>query len=142
MKNEKIHTTNYFNTFITIAEDCPVNKAAIPPQKGMNKTMANLQFEMLVDQPYRYTSDDVLFQVYATRNNVSAGDYKREREQFFSKGQACFRTSPLTRRYGWGAHFNEDGKMAIYAVESAEYKKLAKDKGLTIVKAMRSSRGQ
>lgn len=142
MKNEKIHTTNYFNTFIIIAEDCPLNSAEVPPQKGINKTAANIQFEMLIDKPYQYTSDDVLFQVYAIKNEVSASAYKREREAFFSKGQACFRASPLTKRYGWGAHFNEKGKMAIYPVESAEYKKLAEHKQLTVVKAMRSSRAK
>jgi hypothetical protein len=28
-----IHTTNYFNTFIEVAEDCPVIVAEVPPQK-------------------------------------------------------------------------------------------------------------
>ena len=29
----KIHTTNYFNTLICVAEDCPINQAEIPPIK-------------------------------------------------------------------------------------------------------------
>ena len=29
----KIHTTNYKNTFIEIAEDCPVSSGQIPPTK-------------------------------------------------------------------------------------------------------------
>lgn len=35
------------------------------------------------------------------------------------------------RRYGWGMHHNEDGKVAIYAVDSPEYAKLAADESLT-----------
>jgi hypothetical protein len=28
-----MHTTNYLNTFIEVAEDCPVKAAEIPPVK-------------------------------------------------------------------------------------------------------------
>jgi len=133
-------TTNYFNTFIEVAEDCPVKKAEMPPEKE-EKTVANLQFEMIYDHPYKYTSDDVIFHVYATKNKITGKQQlAAERERFFSKGQACLRSSPLTKRYGWGVHSNEEGKVAIYAVESAEYKKLSKHKTLKQVKAMRSKR--
>jgi hypothetical protein len=132
-------TTNYINTFIEVAEDCPVKAAEIPPQKE-EKTAANIQFEMVAHNPYKYTSDDVLFQVYATKNKLSGSRLKEEREKFFSKGQACFRSSPLTKRYGWGVHNDEKGKIAIYPIESPEYKKLAKDKTLEHTRGMRSKR--
>ena len=61
-------------------------------------------------------------------------------EQFFSKGQPCFRASTLTKRYGWGVHLNEEGKMAIYSAGSAEYEKFAKDKTLKVIKAMKSGK--
>ena len=136
----KVHTTNYENAFIEIADDCPVKMGEVPPLKGENKTVANLQFEILIDHPYEYTSDDVLFQVYAIRNNIKKSELKAAREEFFSKGQPCFRASPLTKRYGWGVHNNEEGKIALYACETPEYKKLAKDKKLQVVKAMKSKR--
>jgi hypothetical protein len=132
-------TTNYINTFIEAAEDCPVKAAEIPPQKE-EKTAANIQFEMVAHNPYKYTSDDVLFQVYATKNKLSGSKLKEEREKFFSKGQACFRSSPLTKRYGWGVHNDEKGKIAIYPIESPEYKKFAKDKSLEHTRGMRSKR--
>jgi hypothetical protein len=81
-----------------------------------------------------------LFQVYADRNDLTKSEYKAAREQFFSKGQPCFRASPLTKRYGWGVHFDKDGKMAIVGSETPQYKKFLKDKSLTVVKAMRSSK--
>jgi len=136
-----MHTTNYYNTFIEVAPDCPTKAAEIPPAKGDQKTAANIQFEMVSENPYKFTSDDVLFQVYAIKNKVSGKQQiLAERENFFSKGQACFRSSPLTKRYGWGVHNNAEGKIAIYPMESAEYKKFVKDKALDHVKAMRSKR--
>ncbi|NOT90160.1 DUF6157 family protein [Ferruginibacter sp.] len=136
----KVHTTNYANTFIEIAEDCPATSGEIPPTKGDAKTVANIQFEMLSKHPYKFTSDDIIFQVFADRNDLTKSEYKEAREQFFSKGQPCFRASPLTKRYGWGVHYDKDGKMAIFAVESDMYQKLTKDKTLKILKAMKTSK--
>ena len=133
-------TTNYFNTFIEVADDCPVKIAEIPPQKENQKTAANIQFEMIIDNPYKYTSDDVLFKVFAVKNKIADKELIAEKEKFFSKGQPCFRSSPLTKRYGWGVHSDADGKIAIYPVESNEYKKFSKNKNLKHVKGMRSKR--
>jgi len=136
----KLHTTNYTNTFIEIADDCPISNGEIPPQKGEAKTVANIQFEMISKNPYIFTSDDILFQVFADKKDLTKSEYKEAREQFFSKGQPCFRASPLTKRYGWGVHYDKDGKMAIYGADSVEYKKLSKDKNLKVIKAMKSSK--
>lgn len=136
----KVHTTNYQNTLIAIADDCPNKEGEVPPIKGDKKTAANLQFEMLIDAPYKFTSDDVLFETYAIRNGISPKDRKEAREAFFSKGQPCFRASPLTKRYGWGVHANEEGRIAIYPSGSEEYKKLSHDKNIQVVKAMRTSK--
>ncbi len=135
-----MHTTNYFDTFIAVAEDCPTDKAEVPAIKGDKKTVANLQFDMLIDNPYKYTSDDVLFKVHALRNGIGTSEQKAAREAFFSKGQACMRASPLTKRYGWGVHYDEKGRMALYAVDSPKYKKLLADKKLAHTKGMRSKR--
>ncbi|RLJ32344.1 hypothetical protein CLU97_1796 [Chryseobacterium sp. 7] len=43
----KPHTTNYTNTLIEVAEDCPVSQAQIPPEKKQ-KTLANLQYEKII----------------------------------------------------------------------------------------------
>ena len=94
-----MHTTNYFNSFITVADNCPVNVAEVPPQKE-EKTVANIEYEMIKNHPYQYTSDEVLFQVFVVKNNVSDTEWNTEKERFFFKGQPCFRSSPLTKRYG------------------------------------------
>lgn len=123
-----------------MAGDCPVSKGEIPPLKGDAKTAAVIQYELVKKNPYKFTSDDVLFQVYAQKNDLTKPEYKAEREKFFSKGQACFRASPLTKRYGWGVHSDEKGRIAIYGCETAQYKKLASDKNLKVVKAIKTKR--
>ena len=135
-----VKTTNYIDTFIKIADDCPVLLAEVPPLKNGRKTIAGMQYEMMTENPYEYTSDDVIFTIYACKNDIIQKELGRERKKFFSKGQACFRSSPLPKRYGWGVHSNSEGKIAIYAMESEEYRKLANDKRLKHLNAMRSKR--
>jgi len=134
------HTTNYQNTFITVADDCPVVAGEIPPMRGDKKSVANIQFELVSKNPYRFTSDDVLFQVYAERNDLTEGEWKQEWKLFFSKGQPCLRASPLTKRYGWGVHSDSNGKIAIYGRETEEYAQFVNGEDVKIVKAMKSSR--
>ncbi len=124
-----MHTTNYRNTFIEVADDCPLQSAEIPPLKGDAKTIANIQFEMIAQNPYRFTSDEVIFKGFVLKNNISS-NLEQERELFFSKGQACLRASPLTKRYGWGIHHNEAGKVALYPMESDEYEGFVQDDGV------------
>lgn len=135
-----MHTTNYYGTFIRVAEDCPVTAAEIPPKKASGETIASRQFDMLNAHPYKYTSDDVVFEGYVIKNNPTRQHLAAEREKFFSKGQPCLRSSALAKRYGWGFHFDAEGKVALYGVDSPEYKKYAKDGSLKQVQAMRSKR--
>jgi hypothetical protein len=136
----KVHTTNYHNTFIVIAEDCQVTRGEVPPVKENAMTVASIAFEIVSKNPYKFTSDDVLFEVFAQRNNLPESELKQAREQFFSKGQPCFRASPLTKRYGWGIHNDQDGRIALYGCETINYEILSNDKNLTVIKAMKSSK--
>jgi hypothetical protein len=133
-------STNYYDTFIEVAEDTKATSGTEPPLRGSKKSVANYEFEMVHKHPYKYTSDDVFFYVYAQRNDLSKSKLEKERELFFSKGRPCFRASPLTKTYGWGVHSNEQGKVAIYGMETEEYAHFVKDKKTDKKKAMRSSR--
>lgn len=127
-----MHTTNYFDTFISVAEDCPINYGEVPPTKNP-KSAAQIQYEMLNEHPYTYTSDDIIYASNGKRRGIS-------RDAFFSKGQACFRSSPLTKRYGWGIHSNAEGKIALYPVGSESYKNFMEDSTVKQLKGMRSKR--
>jgi len=92
------------------------------------------------DNPYKYTSDEVLFGVFAQRKEFKKGEMDEQRSIYFSKGQPCFRASPLTKRYGWGVHSDAKGCIAIYGAETKEYKRFLTDASIKKVKAMRSKR--
>lgn len=137
---DKTHTTNYTDTFIEIAEDCSATEGKIPVQKGEKKTVAQQQYELIAGHPYEFTSDDILFRVFAERNEIEKPDYEKARKEFFSKGQPCFRASPLTKTHGFGVHADQNGKIAIYGVESSKYRDFINNPAIRKVKAMRTSR--
>ncbi|MGF7029366.1 hypothetical protein J2T17_000271 [Paenibacillus mucilaginosus] len=131
---------NFYGTFIEVAEDCTVTAAEIPKAKGDSKTVPLLQYELIANHPYRYTQEDVLFEVHAIRGGIPEEQRGAAREVFFSKGQPCLRTSSLGKRYGWGIHHDDSGRVALYPVESEEYRAFLNDSSVKKVKAMRSSR--
>ncbi|WP_207425401.1 DUF6157 family protein [Pedobacter sp. SYSU D00535] len=133
-------STNYYNTFIQVSDDCPVQRAEIPVERGSGKTAVNLQFELLIDNPYRFTSDDILFKIHALRKELEEAELEQEKEAFFSKGQACFRASTLAKRYGWGFHFNEEGRVALVGLGSQEYQFFRDNPNFTQLRAMRSKK--
>ena len=134
-----MHTTNYANTFIEVADDCKAAEGAPPPEKQA-KTIARMQYELVQANPYYYTSDDVLFAIYAERGGVGEAEREFKRAEFFSKGQPCLRSSPLAKTYGWGIHFDGAGKIALYPRGSEDYERLRGDGSLKHLKAMRSAR--
>jgi Family of unknown function (DUF6157) len=141
-----LHTTNYSDTFIAVAEDCTAAEGLVPPSRATPST-AELTHRMIAEHPYRYTSDEVIFTVWANRNGIPEADRPAAREQFFSKGQPCLRSSDLGKRYGWGVHSDAEGRVAIFPLQSAEYRDLesgiAPDGSDVVVKrAMRSSRSR
>ncbi len=129
---------NYTDTFIAASEDGPAVSAV--PAKG-KRSVAEIQFGMLVDQPYWFTQEDVLFgSSGAVREDPSKGENEALRKEFFSRSQACLRCSPLVKKWGFGIHFDADGKAAAFAKESAEYARLAADDSLFQTKGMRTKR--
>lgn len=130
----------YFNTFIVVSEDCAIKTGVIPEEKHGKKTAASIQYELLSKSPYKYTQEDVLFQTYLIQNQLQGQEMEQLRIEFFSKPKACLRTSPLVKKYGWGLHFNDAGKIAIFGVETEEYKNLSLSDKNKVVKGMRSKR--
>jgi len=134
------HTTNYFNTLILVSEDCPAVSGETPPASVFPGTIAENQYSIIRHHPYAFTSDEVIFQVHAIRKGIPEEAWPQARMELFSKGQACLRSSPLSRRYGWGIHSNAEGRIAMVAVESDDYRRLEQDPAVKKVRAMRSHR--
>ncbi|MBE3013910.1 hypothetical protein IL992_32700 [Microbispora sp. NEAU-D428] len=145
---------NYYSTLIAVADDCPVAAAEVPRARGGKPTVAVLQYELISGAPYGLTQEDVLFETWLRRQDLPAdlpGERRAElRKEFFSRPQACLRSSPLAKRYGWGLLFDRDGRIALCPMESEEYRRLVEgashgaqageDGGIRVLKAMRSRR--
>ena len=86
----KIHSTNYFDTFIEVAEDTKAECGTKPPSKD-KKTVAEMQYELIAENPYQYTSDDVFFQVFADRNDLPKPNTHKLEQCFSPKDNPVFR---------------------------------------------------
>ncbi|MFE4075637.1 DUF6157 family protein [Peribacillus sp. YIM B13477] len=131
---------SYKNTLITISEDSKVSSAKVPVIKNEKPTIAYIEHDLINNNPYKFTQEDVQFKTYLIKNQMEAENAAELREQFFSKSKACFRASPLVKNYGWGIHYNNQGKIAIYDVNSEMYNLLLKQDDITKLKGMRSKR--
>jgi hypothetical protein len=118
---------NYYDTLIEVADDCPAKEAQVPQARGAKKTKAVVEYELLAKHPYKYTEEDIAFEMYAVVQDIPKAIWPTERKKFLSKGHPHLRVSALAKRYGWGIHNNAEGKIALDAVESPEYKQLLND---------------
>lgn len=124
------HTTIYRDTLVTVSADCPVAMGVVPGKPG---AIATLQYALLAE-PYRLTSDDLLFEVHRARGG------EKTRDEFFARPQACLRASPLVKQFGWGLHHDSEGRVAAVAVDGADYAKLLADPAVKKTPGMRSRR--
>lgn len=133
-------TTNYHDALVEVADDCPATVAEMPQARGSRKTKVVVEYELLAKHPYTYTEEDIAFEVHAVVHNIAKASWPTERKKFLSKGHPHLRVSALAKRYGWGFHNNAEGKIALVAVESPEYKQLLDDPLTAKIKAFRSTR--
>lgn len=137
---------NYVETLIAVADDCPVHASVVPAGRGGEPTVAAIQHELLAGSPHALTQEDVLFEVWLGRQRLqrkpSVAERRELRARLFSKPQACLRSSPLPKRYGWGLLFDREGRVALCAMESQEYQRLVQGApgGPRVLKALRSKR--
>jgi hypothetical protein len=131
---------NYYETLIEVAHDCPATEAQVPQAKGAKKTKAVVEYELLAKHPYKYTGEDIAFEIHATLHDIPKAIWPTERKKFLSKGHPHLRVSALAKRYGRGIHNNDVGKIALVAVDSPEYEKLLNDPRTTKIRAFRSKR--
>jgi hypothetical protein len=135
---------NYYRTLIAVADDCPVKTSTVPTSRGAQQTVAVLQYELLAKSAHRHTQEDVLFHSWLKRQEPAPAEaeHGRLRSEFFAKPQACLRASPLPKKYGFGLLFDQQGRVALCPMESAEYQRIVggQTPGIKIVQAMRSSR--
>jgi hypothetical protein len=136
---------DYVDTLIVVADDCPVTSAQVPTPRGGKPTVATIQFDLLDAAPYAFRQAEILFATHCRQQGLderALGTTERQRrfDAFFAAPKPCLRASPLPKRYGWGVHFDGDGRAALHAVGSAAYDRLASSDTVTVVRAMRTRR--
>ena len=142
-----VEPVDYADTFIAVADDCPVDRGTVPPRGRGRPSVAARTHELIAGAPYRYTSGDVLFTVHAERAGIPDSDRPAARREFYAKGRPCLRSSPLGKRYGWGIHADADGRVALVGVgttKNTEYvegrQQASSSDPVRMVKAMRNAR--
>ena len=134
---------NYLATFIQIAPDSKAAEPVAPQPRGGKKSIACIEFDLISSNPYRFTQEEIQFLVFLERETISRPKVpSRHRlwDSFIAKPRACLRSSSLPKIYGWGLHFDEEGKVALVGVGSPEYDCLA-SANLKQKYALRSRRG-
>jgi hypothetical protein len=98
---------------IEVAEDYQEKYAQEPPNRNP-KTISRIEYELLVENPYKYTERELFHEVhvvYRGRPDLKIDSYNIKR-------------STLVQSFGWGLHRNDQGKLALVAFESDRYKML------------------
>lgn len=146
MPRKKAQMLEIVNTFIQVAPDSTATKAVIPEVRDRHKTIQVIQYELLSTQPYSLTLENLIFEVFVKRNQISSADLELDKTtiwtELFSKPHPCMRASMLPKKYGWGVHYNAAGKIGLHRMESVSYQQLsAFGEGVQKVEfAMRSKR--
>ena len=130
---------NYRSTFISVSDDTKATEGVEPPAgRGKKMTEAQMHHELTREEAYFHNQEQVLFKTYLNSKGI---DPETEEEggdlwnKFFETPQSCLRESPLAQKYGWGFHFNQDGLVAAWPMESAKYRLLSENPDLNQIQA-------
>jgi hypothetical protein len=114
---------------IEVATDSPAKRSEEPPDSSPEKRVDRIEYEVLAENPYKFTEREFYYEVNVVRRKRS--DLKIE--------SRSIKRLPLVKKYGWGIHRNADGKLALVACESSRYKELLAD---PLVKKTRAYRNR
>ncbi|RUT29909.1 hypothetical protein EJP77_13945 [Paenibacillus zeisoli] len=137
---------SYTNTFIIVSADCPVITSTVPVSSRAKKTAYEIEFDLLSRNPYRYNEKELIYEIHIRHKDLDASYVTSHAdeiwEELFRKPHPCLRASQLPKKFGWGIHYNEEGRIALYGIDSDEYQAfLEPGEGKpTLVPAMRSRR--
>jgi len=127
----------YLNTFVTVAPDCPSDTGVA---QGQPRSIAGFEYMLLTADPYGLTGEDLILAVHARHKGIADADIAPFKIALFSKPHPCLRASMLTKRYGWGAHYDANGHIALYGVETDAYRQLTSQPDIKVIPAMRNRR--
>jgi len=132
------------NTFVKVSPDCPAEHSVVPVSKKEGKTAHEVQYDILTEHPYTYDLDDLIVETYI-RHKLAGEDVDEARRaevraRLLSKGQPCMRASMLPKKFGWGVHYDEAGRIALVPMESEAYQRFLARTDVKIEFAMRNKK--
>ena len=122
-------STSAREELIEIAADSRVMRSKEPNDGGNEKTVARISYEVLSENPYKFSEREFYHEVHVVRRkrpDLKIDSYKIQR-------------LALVKEFGWGIHRNSDEKLALVAYESERYKELLAN---PLVKRTKASRNQ
>lgn len=135
------------DTFVQVAQDCPVTVGVIPTTKPKAKPSIHaIQYDLLSASPYRFTLEDLIYEVHIRHKDIPREQVElhgdRIRAELFQKSHPCMRASMLPKKFGWGVHYDSDGRLALYGMETEKYREFVAEtsEGPNLVFAMRNKR--
>lgn len=121
------------NCFVLIAEDSPTLSGMVPARREGRSSVARIHYDLLSQHPYEYDLETFAFLAHCLSHGRQPTH--SEKAEFTRKPVSCLRSSPLTKAYGWGAHYDWAGRIAIYPADGIAYRKLSSDPTLTLEQA-------
>lgn len=140
-----MESVDYTDTFIAVAPDTAAAAGVVPVPRPQGPTVGSATYDLLAPNAYRFRSSEVIFPVWADLQEVPAEERDVAWEGFFSEPRARLRSSDLGKRFGWGIHADENGRIALHGLGTLEYERLASSRTpdgwpVKVVAAMRSRR--
>ncbi len=140
-----MQSVDHRDTFITVAPDTSAVAGIVPVPRPQGPTVASATYELLAAHPYRYRSSEVIFTVWADRQQIPAEQRHEVWADFFATPRACLRSSDLGKRFGWGIHADEHGRIALHGLGTPQYEQLAsgrtpEGRPVAVVAALRTRR--
>lgn len=135
------------NAFVLVSPDCPVEHAIEPTAKpGSKPTLHGIQYRLLTERPYYYDLDELILETHIRHKlpeeRVDEARRAEIREALFRKSHPCMRASALPKKYGYGVHYDANGKIALFPMESETYRSFAESgrEGVKVEYAMRNKK--
>ena len=124
--------TPYTNMLVTVAPDSTANEAVEPPLlKNGKATEARAIWEILLREPYKWLWSELILKVRQDAGKTSVA-------RIIKDATDGLLSSQLPKKYGWGINHDEEGRVALVAVDSDEYKKLESDPKVKKIHAFRN----
>jgi hypothetical protein len=121
----------------------PRRSGVVPAPRPSGPTITSATYELV--GPYRLRSSEVIFVVGAARQRIPVEERDAAWVEFFAEPRACLQPGDLGKRFGWGVHADENGRIALHGLGTPEYESLvagrtAAGRPAAVIAAMRSRR--